>query len=258
MFFVLSKVLNFFLVPLNWVWPWFWLAWRAKTPRARRRWLGLGVGLLYLLSLKGPVNQLMLWWELPPTPFASVPAGRYPVAVVLSGSTTDRKSPRDRLYYNRSADRMLYALRLYHEGKVGKILISGVEYSNVLTLPDSSQVRSTAETALMCAVPPQDIWVEARSLNTHQNAVNSAQVLRREFPGQPCLVVSSAFHLRRALACFRRQGLVAEGFGADYHGLDPDSSLGFWLLPNLEALQDWQVLAKEWIGYVTYQAQGYL
>lgn len=258
MFFVLSKALNFLLVPLNWVLPWFWLAWRAKTPVARRRWLGLGMGLLYLLSLRGPINQLMLWWELPPTPFASVPAGRYAVAVVLSGATIDRKSPHDRLYYHRSADRMLYAIRLYQEGKVGKILVSGVEHSHVLSAPDTAKVRSMAETGLMCAVPPAHLVVEPHSLNTYQNAVNSAQLLRRDFPGQPCLVVSSAFHLRRALACFRRQGLVVEGFGADYHSVDPELSLGFWLLPNLEALQAWQVLVKEWVGYLMYKVQGYL
>jgi hypothetical protein len=40
--------------------------------------------------------------------------------------------------------------------------------------------------------------------------------------------------------------------------VDPELSLSFWLLPNLEALQAWQVLVKEWVGYLMYKVQGYL
>jgi uncharacterized SAM-binding protein YcdF (DUF218 family) len=231
----------------------------AKSPQRRRRVLGWALVLGLVFSNKGLMNEAMLWWEHAPVPFVSVPAGKYPVAVVLTGATRTAKSPKDRLYYDRGVDRILYAIRLYREGKVKKILISGAEMELKFGMPlVGTGHRSMAETALMAGVPQGDILIEPNSVNTHENAQFSTGLLRQQFAGQPVLVVTSAFHLRRALACFRHEGVVAEGFGADYYSEDRSFKPSLWLAPSTETLKNWDVLCKEWVGYATYWAMGYL
>ena len=260
MFFFLSKVIVFFISPFNWL----LLAlgygcFFAKSVRSRRRAAIWALGLALFFSNKWVVNELMLWWEQPPTPFASVQVGQYPVAVVLTGATKSNKSPSDRLYYERGVDRILYAIRLYREGKVKKILISGSELPTFMAVPNrDAQPRSMAETALMAGVPQADILLEPASLNTHENAKLSAPILRQQFPGQKILVVTSGFHLKRALACFRQQGLTVDGFGADYFSEDRSPSPSLLLVPSTDALKYWDVLVKEWVGYLTYRWMGYL
>jgi uncharacterized SAM-binding protein YcdF (DUF218 family) len=260
MFFFLSKTLVFLISPFNWllmVLGYGLLL--AKSPQRRRRALGWALALGLLFSNKALMNEALLWWEHAPVPFASVPAGKYPVAVVLTGATRTAKSPKDRLYYDRGVDRILYAIRLYQEGKVKKILISGAEMELKFGVPlrDATQ-RSMSETVLMAGVPQGDIIIESNSVNTHENAQFSAKLLRQQFAGQPVLVVTSAFHLRRALACFRHEGLVAEGFGADYYSEDRSFKPSLWLAPSTETLKNWDVLCKEWVGYATYWGMGYL
>jgi uncharacterized SAM-binding protein YcdF (DUF218 family) len=54
-------------------------------------------------------------------------------------------------------------------------------------------------------VPPSEIWIEDRSRSTHENAVFSAEILRRrEFGGSRWWWSAS---MPRAVACFRNQGI---------------------------------------------------
>jgi hypothetical protein len=52
--------------------------------------------------------------------------------------------------------------------------------------------------------------------------------------------------------------MVAEGFGADYYSEDRSFKPSLWLAPSTETLKNWDVLCKEWVGYATYWAMGYL
>ena len=54
-------------------------------------------------------------------------------------------------------------------------------------------------------VPPQKILIEGKSVNTTQNAIFSAQILREKNFHKPILV-TSAFHMRRAVLNFNQQG----------------------------------------------------
>ena len=109
----------------------------------------------------------------------------------------------------------------------------------------------------MAAAPPVDIWLEARSRNTRENAQFTNQLLRR-YPGVDTLVlVTSAFHMRRAEGCFAQVGLpvlaLPAGFQASGRALTPD----YWLLPSPEALEQWSLLLHEVAGWAVYKARGW-
>lgn len=207
-------------------------------------------------------NELFLWWEEPPTPFAAIRPEQYDLAIVLTGVTSDYKSPRDRIYFHRGADRVLHTARLFKEGKVKKILISGAEFSRDGEL--SATDRSLKQIFLLYGVPDSVIFVEGQSRNTYENAVFSSKIIQQKFPHAKCLLVTSAFHIRRARACFEKVGIDTEVFSTDFYAGDRSAiqDLGIValfeiLMPSVESLGRWNIFIKEVIGYITYKFLGY-
>ncbi len=81
------------------------------------------------------------------------------------------------------------------------------------------------EIALARGVPAERIVVEDASRNTFENAVYVGLILHRE-GWRRAVIVTDAFHLPRALYCFRRIGLAVEGEGVPRRS--PTSRLTWW------------------------------
>ena len=64
-------------------------------------------------------------------------------------------------------------------------------------------------------VPPEKILIEGKSVNTTQNAIFSAQILREKNFHKPILV-TSAFHMRRAVLNFNQQGFEVIPYPTDF------------------------------------------
>ncbi|MBC7923462.1 MAG: YdcF family protein [Ferruginibacter sp.] len=254
MFFVLSKTLLYALMPITWVMGALLYARFTRDERQRKRWLGIGIGMVFLFGNGFLINEALLQWEIPPTPLAEI-RQPYDVAIVLTGITNSTKQPRDRVYFEKGADRITHALHLYKLGKVRKILISGG--SGLLTGRGGSESDELASFLRLCGVPERDVVVETRSRNTRENALFSAQLLRRHFPNQRYLLVTSAFHLRRAAGCFRQAGVRADGFSADFQTAERTFTPDRWLIPSEGAFGKWSLLLHEMTGYAVYKLMGY-
>lgn len=250
MFFILSKTLYFICLPFSWLCFLLLFIFFTKNKVYQKRAIRAVVVLFFVFTNPFLTNLVLLWWEIPPTPFQEVKT--YDVAVVLTGITQDYKSPKDRIYFEKGADRILHTIRLYKEKKVRKILISGAEY-DLLGQKLNAQ-RHLASIFLMAGIPSEDIIREDKAKNTYENAVFSAKILQKDFPKQRYLLVSSAFHLRRAKACFSKAGIEAATFSTDFYSTDITSVI----IPSEKAFEKWHILFKEWIGFAVYALQGYL
>ncbi len=228
-------------------------AWRSRGA-ARRGWLTL-LGLLLLLSNTVLCHTLLGWWERPPVPLAHL-AGPYDVVIVLGGATDPLREPRDRVYTGQAADRMLHAVHLYHAGFARQVLLSGG--GGDIAGRRFAEAEDMARLLRLCGVPDTSLLLEATSLNTHENAIHSAALLGERFPEGKFLLVTSAFHMRRAEACFRRAGVTVTGFPADFRAKDPwQQTPDQWVLPSAEALSLWTLLLHEVTGYLVYRLRGY-
>ena len=124
MFFILSKLLLFLLQPINWVAA-LLIAGRLSKVPGRKRWLYSGaLAICVLVTNPLVMNLAYRAWEVPPIPMQAIDPP-YDVAIVLGGFLDSKQEPRDRLHLSRSGTRLTHALQLYHEGRVGKILITG-------------------------------------------------------------------------------------------------------------------------------------
>jgi uncharacterized SAM-binding protein YcdF (DUF218 family) len=114
-------------------------------------------------------------------------------------------------------------------------------------------------------VPREDIIEDRTSLNTYQNAVNVKDIVVREGI-DTVLLVTSAMHMPRSLAIFKKQGMNAIAAPTDF--LVSERSLKeiggtreaflLSLLPNASNLDDVSRAIKEYIGFFVYRLRGWL
>ncbi len=250
MFFLLSKVLDFVLLPTVWLLALLVAALWARQPR---RWLLAALGLFVVSTNPLLVNELLLAWERPPVPLAALPR-RADAAVLLTGITQVRKSPHDRVYLGAGADRFTSALWLYRAGRVRRIIVSGG--SGAVQTAAHTEADDLTTLLRLAGVPNSAIIREEKSRNTRENALFTKQLLA---PGQDTLIlVTSAFHQRRAVGCFAKVGLQPIEFPADYRSTDRRLTPEAWLVPSPEALANFSLLTHEVAGWLIYKVMGYL
>ena len=254
MFFLLSKLLYFFLMPLIWVLLFLFLALFLKNPKYKRGFLLASITILFVFSNPFLENEAWRAWEIPATPVKDV--GQYDVAIILTGVTGYREDLPDRIHTHKGADRFLHPLQLYRLGKIKQFLITGGDGRITGTaVPEAEQIEKVL---LMAGVAEEDIITESNSRNTYENAVNTAKVLAKHPEWKKRLLVTSAFHMRRSEACFKKAGIETDVYSTDFYSvpryLTPDETI----IPNAGSLSNWHLLIHEIAGYIVYKLMGYL
>ncbi len=264
MFVFLSKLLPILIYPLALS---CFILILALILRSRERLRNtLIIGAVILLWLAGnrwvalSLARSLEWQYLPQTNLPQADA-----IVLLGGSTEPALYPRPQVEVNSAADRVLYAATLYHEGKAPAILLSG---GSIDWQPEStgSPAEQMAELMDMLGVPTDALWLDTKSLNTYENAVYSAEILREKGINR-VLLVTSAMHMPRSVALFKKQGLEVIPAPADYtvtqegwNNLFSDSPetniISFF--PNASSLSLTTNVLKEYIGMLIYQLRGWM
>ena len=255
MFFYFSQFLSFLAMPLTLV-ILFLLTAFFFTPKSRgRKILGTGIVLLLLFSNPFLSNLALLAWEPPYKSFDEIPATEF--GIVLTGVTNLNKTTTDRTFFGKGADRITQALQLYRMGKIKKILITGGQGLNP-TNP-YSEAEILKRFLIMTGMPEADIQMEEKSVNTRENALFTKEFLEKEgiATQQEFVLITSAFHMPRSKKCFDKVGLKTIPFPVDYYSHDLKYDLPELLFPRPEALVNWQLLVREWIGLAVYRLVGY-
>ena len=76
-------------------------------------------------------------------------------------------------------------------------------------------------------IPVAAVRMEYHGLNTHQQAVNVQHMLGPEALNEPILVITSGYHMRRAILCFHKAGFtkVAGLLASD---IEAEAAIGPW------------------------------
>lgn len=270
MFYFFSKTITYLLSPAGWLITTLLLAFFARKTHSRRRLIGAGIGIFWVFGNSFLMNELALWWEYPIQPnLAASTDSTHRIAVVLTGSLINslKEVPASvpttygtsRFLLGREIDRAGQALFLYKTGAVQKILISGGNGDLAFqTKQVSDEGEMTAQFLIVAGVRPNDIILEHKSRNTHENALFTAQVLRQRFKTNQCVLVTSAWHMRRAVGCFQKEGIQVMPFSGSFLSRQRSFLPGEWLLPHEAAFFDSYYLTRELVGYLTYKIAGYL
>lgn len=224
----------------------------------RRRLAGTGLLLLALAGLglsSLPVVADTLLRSLEER-YPELPVVELPIAeaiVVLGGGVHPR--PKDQPYpdLHSGADRVWHAARIFHAGKAPLVILSGGVIPRLGTEISEAEAMRIFLTDL--GVPPEAIRLEERSLNTHENAIFTAELLRDSGLTR-ILLVTSALHMPRAMAAFRAAGVEAVPAAADFMLEKESASLLRWL-PEVRSLALSTAVLHEYLGLWIYHRRGW-
>ncbi len=255
MFFFLSKTLGYLVRPLVIVCGLFIAAWIAKKKGRKRFFLLGGIVLLFFFSNEFIANEVMNAWEIKATPFAQL-TRKYSYGILLCGAAKSEVGPPDRVYLGSAADRINHTMQLYKMGLISKIVVSGG--TGRLIDNGDREADDLASLLRLMGVPAEDILIENQSRNTHESADAVRKLLATLTKPSDCLLITSASHMRRSAACFRKSGWPCQSFSADFQGHTRKLTFDVLIIPKLEAITAWQTLFKEWTGYISYWVVGYI
>ncbi|SCW61155.1 Uncharacterized SAM-binding protein YcdF, DUF218 family [Mucilaginibacter sp. NFR10] len=243
MFFIFSKVLSFLMNLLLWVFAILLIALFSKNVKRKRKFLLAGIIVLYIFSNSLLLNLVSWCWDIRET---AVPVGKkYTCAIVLGGFSSDDGDGGG--FFNSAADRFIQGVRLQKTGKVSHLLITG---GNGLLRPSGFREADWVREQLReMQVADSCVLSEPKSRNTIENAAFSKELLQQHKLKGPYLLVTSAFHMRRSLMIFKKQGVDVVAYPCNFSSRRFSVSADDFL-PNAGALAGWGTYIKEAIGYV--------
>lgn len=241
---ILSVLVLFGIVRLWW-----------KHKECRKRLCGIAIPFLVLYIIHTwPVRYLIvgsLEWGYP---LVETVNGEVEAIVVLSGAihAADPVRPYPELGTN-TIERCFHAAKLHKSAPDKPILVSGGSLEG-----EGGSIAATLmrEFLIRQGVNEQKIIVEDQSRTTHENAVESARILR-EKGIQRIALVTTATHMKRSVGTFEKQGLrvtpsacghIANGYGFLWTDLFPDATSAYHV----------ETVSHEWLGYIVYRIRGWL
>lgn len=114
-----------------------------------------------------------------------------------------------------------------------------------------AEADAAADVLVSLGVPRERIEIERKSRNTYENALFAAAISHPK-PGEAWALVTSAFHMPRAVGCFRVAGFSVVADPVDYRWLDDLKPP--WELAD--GLQDLDLAAHEYFGLASYRLMG--
>jgi uncharacterized SAM-binding protein YcdF (DUF218 family) len=257
MFFILAKVGFFFLRPLNVLIAVLVVAGLARALGFRRLATSLavlsGLGLVVVgFSPLGYVALAALEDRFPRPPADAAP----PTGIIVLGGAIDLPVSRSRGLnaVNGAADRMTETATLARRFPDARIVFTG-GVGNLFG--DRSLTEADIAKSLFTdfGIPPERVLYENDARDTFENAVFTQRLVSPK-PGERWLIVTSAFHMPRAVATFRAagfDGIVA--YPVDYRITGGDERLWPEASATLNAL-NLEIAIREFVGLAAYRFAG--
>ena len=212
-----------------------------------------------LLFSNGIVSELL--WRLVESPWQRISSEKALISdaiVVLSGSR--HPAPGDeKIVEWLDPDRFLAGIDLYKKGKAPIIIFTNGKS------PFQPNIQGEGEyykkEAQKLGIPLTGIRNSGTAFNTYQEAIKIKSILNPSNKLQAkrkILLVTSAFHMKRAQKVFERKGFIVRPFPVDFKSrgkwtgsylLDPT----LWV-PNAQYLASSSAALREIIGRIVYKA----
>jgi len=251
MFFILSKLLIFLLNPLLWVVVGLILGWKNMQKKSGTIFIKLSVIVLLLFSNPFLANLAIKYLEEKPITKDSLPLSD--VGIVLTGMVHSNQKPTDQIHFNEAADRIVETLKLYEFDIIDKLIISGGS-GELLNQEERESIK--LKDFFVNNIKSKDLIIESQSRNTFENALKTKELLEKmNLSDRTIILITSAFHMKRALACFKKQELDVIAYPVDYRHKEVTPDIA-WITPSSGSLSDWNLIIKEMVGLWVYQLTG--
>ncbi|MDQ0395919.1 YdcF family protein [Labrys monachus] len=217
--------------------------------------MGASIVLLAVFGLS-PAGNLMLAPLEDRFPPAAIAPGTDIAGIIVLGGAVDTHlaSMRHQSGLNDSAERMTVVpalARLYPQARI--IFTGGIGLPS-LTQNDVPEATVAKQLFESFGIPDERMVFESKSRDTYENAQFTRDLLQPA-PGQRYLLVTSAFHMPRAMGLFRKAGFDVLPYPVNYRTAGPaDDWLPFFNVGD--GLRQSNVASHEWLGLLGYRLAG--
>jgi len=253
MYFVLSKILGFFAIASNLIVVLGLcgaLMARNRLARTGRALMATSLVLFALAGLSPIGNALIIPLE-ERFPAWDRSRGAPDGIIVLGGAITpDVSVARNDAVLNEAAERMLAAIELAARYPAARIVFSGGDASFGYDGGNESEVALSLFERM--GIKPGRVVAEDQSRNTVENARFTMRLAAPK-RGERWLLITSAYHMPRAMGVFRKVGFPVEAYPVDWRTrgrkdmLRPFPTVGDGLRRTDTALREWVGLFVYWL-----------
>jgi uncharacterized SAM-binding protein YcdF (DUF218 family) len=258
--FLLKKIIGSMLLPLPAclliAFVGLFLLWRGRREMTGKILVTLGLVSLAVMSyfpvsraiddpLKNPFEAYMP--ERAPVSDPTAAREVNYVVVLAGGHTADPSIPVTAWLTCPSLLRLMEGVRIFRQHPGSKLILSGCGAFDPVP-----EAHVMADVARFLGVDRRDIILESGSNDTE----DQARLIRPIAGDRPFVLVTSAIHMRRSVALFRKQGMnpipAPAGATADTEPAVTPS----WFFPNVDALEDSTAAAHEYLGLAWAKLRG--
>jgi len=255
LFFVLSKTLGIVLLPTNLL----VLLGILGVILLATRFAPLGrkflIASMLVLAICGflPLGNLLLYPLENRFPPWDASRGAPDGIIVLGGPIDpDLSIAHDMPVIRWAPDRIVAAAELARKYPGARILFTGGSAS--LISNEAKEADFAAEIFEALGIDKTRLILERRSRNTYENAAFSS-ALAAPKPGERWLLVTSAYHMPRAVGLFRKVGFAVEPYPVDWRVGGAADIFSFALAAG-DGFAQTDTAIREWMGLLAYRLAG--
>ena len=219
-----------------------------------RKYRLIWIALMCLLLLSTPVVSSFLFAQLEAVGSRKTPADMLPAdaIVVLSGMTHSIHTEKGIISEWNDPDRFFGGMELIKAKKAPIIIFTKGKLPWKIGPPESELLQATA---IEMGVHPQQILVTGEVENTEDESREVKKILQSK--GNRIILVTSAYHMRRAKITFDNNGLEIQPYPVDFkvgeYALTPMD-----FIPNPGSLATTEKCVKELMGTVYYALKAFV
>lgn len=255
MTFWLKKFVSGFLLPLPfgllWILAGMILLITSRAKRIRNLCLFIGFFIITLFSLNPVSVTLLNELQSQYAPLMQPPTNVSQIVVLGGGVSGGKDFPPNLTLNPSSLSRLVEGIRLLKE-------LQKTNPDTQLILSGGRVFRSPAvagkmrNTALMLGVAHQNTILEDGSEDTRQEAL----FIQKIVGDKPFILVTSAYHMPRAMALFQDVGTHPIAAPTQYMGYKYNFAL--WCIPNANSLVVSDIAIHEYLGILWGKIRGYI
>ena len=195
-------------------------------------------------------------WKLVEYPWQRIDENDAPTAdaiIVLSSGGRPQAPGKSNIYEWGDPDRYFAGISLFEKGKAPKLFFTGGTTPYRKGSKDEGTLYK--EHAISLGIPSQAVLTTSKVVNTAQEAIQIRRNLNQINSSSEILLVTSAFHMKRAKKLFERQGFLVYPFPVDFK----TSLMSRWQspyqwIPNSESLNRSSLALRELLGRIIYRS----
>jgi uncharacterized SAM-binding protein YcdF (DUF218 family) len=250
MFFVLSKILAFVLNPLVWViLLLLWAMFSKRQPRKKKLLLFTFL-IFFLFGNSFLQNEAAILVEKKYR--QSKPETKTTYGILLGGFCFYDETT-ENVHLAESGDRFFQAIKLFNQGFFDTLVVSGG--SGSFTQPEQREAAFIYDYFVQNKWDTNKLIIEKESRNTRENALLTSELIADK--SSPVYLITSGFHMKRAKSCFHKVGFEVIPHATHFLS-DPGRKYTFesFIIPSPKTFMKWELMTKEWLGYLIYKIRG--